>query len=296
MLKDGGHILNLIFVLVVVYASAAYGAIASNWTNPDAQLPAFSSTYLVGERILLSWLALNQSRNDLWLTRYKPSTDSFALRIASGLDISYAGSFAWIIAVENEQVLSDTRFEFQFVPAGANYNASAPTELASPGFNLMLVNQGTLPNGTVAATTAIASETDASPTSLPTSASLSSRPPVASSPPPDDDPGLDDAAIAGIAIGVFIAVGLAGFATGYFVFKRWQVRHTKEAYANSEATSNGPYEILGDRRHPVEALGKEAEVHELNVSETTLVAEAASTPVHEVCNTLKKPGLHEMPG
>ncbi|KAK5085013.1 hypothetical protein LTR70_007707 [Exophiala xenobiotica] len=143
MLKDGSRILNLVLIVV-----------AFNWTNPNARLPSFSSTYLIGERILLSWLALNQSRNDLWLTRYNVSTDDFALRIASDLDISNAGSFAWVIAVSDNEVLADTRFEFQFVPAGSYYNATAPTELASPAFNVMLVNQATSPNGSVAATTA----------------------------------------------------------------------------------------------------------------------------------------------
>lgn len=298
MLKDGSRILNLVLIVVALHASTAFGSIASNsnWTNPNARLPSFSSTYLIGERILLSWLALNQSRNDLWLTRYNVSTDDFALRIASDLDISNAGSFAWVIAVSDNEVLVDTRFEFQFVPARSNYNATAPTELASPGFNIMLVNQATSPNGSVAATTAAVSGTSAPPSSLPPSVSLNGSRPSASDPSPTNEPRLDGAAIGGIAIGVLAAVGLGGFAIGYFVFKRRQARHNKKPTSESAISTDGPYEILGDRRQPVEVVGKEAEVHELNVSEETLVAEADSAPVHEVCNTFKRPGLYEMPG
>lgn len=280
------------FVLITaLHGSIIHASIARNWTNPNARLPSFTSTYLVGERILLSWLALNQSQNDLWLTRFDVSTDDFALRIASHLDVSNAGSFAWTIAVSDDEVLTDTRFEFQFVSAGSSYDATAPTELASPGFNLMLVNQATLPNGTVANTT----------TGTPSNSSSSVSPGVSSSPAlnPGRDTsktGLNDAAIAGIAVGVLAAVGLCGFAVGYLAFKRRQARHNHKTAGDSHVTMTGPYEILGDRMHPTEAAGKVTEVHEMNTPPETTVAEAGSSTVHEINNTVKRPGLHEMAG
>lgn len=80
------------------------------------------------------------------------------------------------------------------------------------------------------------------------------------------------------------------------VFKKRQARHKPKAADNLDVTMTGPYEILGDRRHPTEVLGKEAEVHEMNASKETIVAEAGGSQVHEVGNTMKRPGLHEMPG
>jgi len=284
MPKDSSRFLSFAFIISALHLSAAHARIASNWTNPNAQLPSFTSTYLVGERIMLSWLALNQSQNDLWLTRFDVSTDDFALRIASDLDISNTGSFAWTIAVSDDEVLTDTRFEFQFVAAGSNYNATAPTELASPGFNLMLVNQVTQPNGTAAST-----RTDAPSIS-------SAGPPSTSNQPSADESRLSHAVIAGIAIGVIAAVGLGGFAVGYLVFKKRQARHNQTIGGNSDVTVTGPYEVLGDDTHPMEVIKKEAAIHEMNSSQDTIVAESGGTPVHEVSNTIKRIGLHEMPG
>lgn len=56
---------------------------AANWTKPNGKLPSFTDSYTVGERIILSWQPLNQSFNDLWLTRYDTATDDFALRLNS---------------------------------------------------------------------------------------------------------------------------------------------------------------------------------------------------------------------
>ena len=284
MLSRSISFLSWVTLSFALHMSTVAASIASNWTNPNARLASFTSTYLVGERILLSWLPLNQSHNDLWLTHYDSSIDDFALRVASEIDISNSGSFAWTIAVDDDEVLVDTRFEFQFVTAGLSYNATASTELASPGFNLMLVNQATPPNGT------------ATPSDIPASASPSGGSQHTSNPIPNDDPGLSTAGIVGISVGLLAAVGLGGFAIGYLVFKRRQIRHNQELAAASGMTTAGPYEILSDRRHPAEAIGKEGEVHELKTSRDSVVLEAGGGVVHEVGNTTKRPGLHEMPG
>ena len=271
--------------------------ITSDWTNPDARLPSFSNTYLVGEMILLAWQPLNKSMSDLWLMRYNTSVDTFALRIASTLDISAAGSFPWTIALAEEDVFEDTRFELSFVPEGANYDAKALSNIVSPGFNLMMVNQATPPNGTAVSNTSVplSIATSGTSTEASTTATAIVASPLNSS--SNDNSGVSTATIGGIAVGVIVAVGLAGFAIGYFVFKKRQSRHNqKETIGNPEVTLAGPYEILGDRRHPVEVNGKERQVHEINCSQDTIVSKSDRALVHEVGNTVKRPGLHEMPG
>ena len=292
----------LVVLLLLPYRTSA--SVATNWTNPNARLPSFSSTFLVGERIYLSWLALNDSSNDLWLTRYATITDDFALRIASDLYIGTDGSFAWTIALSNEEVLQDTRFEFQFVPAGANYDPQATTDLASPAFNLMLVNQNTLPNGTAGAMTGEISPTATSTSFSSATAAQTSSSSLSSSTHSSsgNNATISSAAAGGITAGVLAVVGLAGFAGGYWVFKKRQARHNKTIRTagdtGSDITMTGPYEILGDRRQPIELNDKEARVHELNVSQETMVTESDSSPVFEVNGggMKRRDGLHEMPG
>lgn len=57
----------------------------------------------------------------------------------------------------------------------------------------------------------------------------------------------------------------------------------------------GPYEVLGNNSPSVEVSGKETQVHEMNASQT-LAHESDSAPIHEISNTVKRPGVHEMPG
>lgn len=265
---------------------------ASNWTNPDARLPSFSSTYLVGEKIYLSWQPLNQSTDDLWLIRYDTS-NKYSLRIATTLDISQANSFPWTIAVPEEEVQQDTRFLFAFVPTGSTYDAAADSGLDSPAFNLMMVNQATPPNGTVSAS----STNLATPTATATTNS-SSVSPVSPTSSPDSHHrhDLSSTKIAGIAVGVILAVGLACAVAAFWIYKKRKSRHVQNVPANSDVLMTGPYEALGSSRSPSELNTKEIQVHELTSSQETLAHESDSTPVHEVGNTVKRPGLHEMPG
>lgn len=283
-------ILSLAFFLV----SPILATIANNWTNPNARLPDFSSTYLVGERVYLSWQPLNNSLSDLWLRRYSTSTDEFALRIASSLDIGVAGSFAWTIAVSEEEVLIDTRFTFVFVIQGSSYGTDTASDFESPGFNLMIVNQATPPNGTVSSTGAAASTVrpttfSATPTISPAGASLTSPPPSSGS------SALDSSQIVGIAVGTLAFMGLAGFCAGYYVFKRRLTKHMQRLKTQLKEPMKGPYEVLGNNSPSVEVSGKETQVHEMNASQT-LAHESDSAPIHEISNTVKRPGVHEMPG
>lgn len=286
----GSGLIVVLFLVLPIRATTA-----SNWTNPSAHLPSFTSTYLVGERILLSWQPLNLSTNDLWLIRYNISND-FTLRIASALDLSQAGSFPWTIAVSEEEVEMDTRFMFAFVPTGSSYDATQDSGLDSPAFNLMMVNQNTPADGTPsssspnapASPTTSSSGSQSSPSSTDTASSTSTS--------SNDRSHLSTGAIAGIAVGVLAAVGLACFFGGYLVFKKRLSRHTQKINADSDVPMTGPYEALGSRHAPAEMIAKETRVHEMTSSVETLAHESDGIPVHEVSNTVKRPGLHEMPG
>lgn len=291
MFRPNLHSFNVgLLVVLFLLLPAIRATTATNWTNPNARLPSFSSTYLVGERIYLSWQPLNQSTNDLWLIRYDPS-ENFTLRIASALDLSQSGSFPWTIAVAEQEVVSDTRFMLAFVPTGTNYDATSDSTLDSPAFNLMLVNQNTAPNGTVAPSAAQSSTV--SRTTTPTSAASSTS---SSSSPPGAGSHLSSVETASIAVGVLAAVGLACFFGGYLVFKRRQSRHKQKLSADAGVDMTGPYSALGSDRAPAEMNAKEASVHEMTSSKDSLAHESDSTPVHEVGNTIKRPGVHEMPG
>lgn len=281
-------VLVLLFLVSTVHATAA-----SNWTNPNARLPSFSSTYLVGERIYLSWQPLNQSVDDLWLIRYDTS-DNFTLRIASALDLSQPGSFPWTIAVSEQEVELDTRFTFAFVPTGTNYDAANDSTLDSPAFNLMMVNQNTPPNGTPSASAAQSSSTSEPSTDATSAASSSAS--SNSSTSSDGGSHMSTVETASIAAGVLAAVGLACFFGGYLIFKRRQSRHKQKLNADTDVAMTGPYAALGTDHAPAEMNAKEASVHEMIASKETLAHESDSSPVHEVGNTVKRPGLHEMPG
>jgi len=292
---------SLALLFFALQASPALASVATNWTNPSAYLPSFSSTFLVGERILLSWLALNDSTDDLWLTRYDNNVDTFSLRIASEVDVSVDGSFAWTIALSSLEVLKDTRFDFQFVPTGSTYDAAAEPQLESPAFNIMLVNQSTPPNGTVAATSSSAPATATSSsapdaTSVPAkNSTISSVPP----PPTNNHSHFSTGAIAATAIGVLALIAFAGFGAGFWTFRKRRARHNTNitlGSSDSAPTTTGPYEILGDRKQPVEINSKELREYEMKYPKETDVHESLSSPIHEVGNTLKRPGLHEMPG
>lgn len=267
--------------------------VARNWTNPNANLPSFTSTYLVGERIYLSWQPLNQSTNDLWLVGYAASND-FTLRIASALDLSQPGSFPWTIAVGQEQVEADTRFMLAMVPTGSAYVATTDSGLNSPAFNLMMVNQNTPPNGTASGSaTATGTTTGITSPATVTSSSASAT----SEPSHSRNPShLSTMETIGIAVGVLAVVGLACFFGGYLLFKKRVSRHTKKLSTDLGVPMTGPYEVLGSNHDPAEMNGKGAQVHEMVASREVLSHESDSTPVHEVGNTVKRPGLHEMPG
>lgn len=290
MSRPGLHSLDLGLLVFLSLFSSTSATIASNWTNPNARLPSFSSTYLVGERITLAWQPLNQSTNDLWLTRYDIS-NNYTLRIAYDLDISQAGSFQWTIAVPQEEVEHDTRFAFAFVPAGSIYDAATDSNLDSPAFNLMMVNQATPPNGTVSPSSAGST----SPTALPSASTSTTEPSATLVPSSDESSGLSSPKIIGIVVGVLAVLGFISLA-GLLVFKKKKSRHTQNLSVDSDVTVTGPYEVLGSNRSPSELNSKEIQVHEMTCSQDTLAHESGGTPVHEIANTVKRPGLHEMPG
>jgi hypothetical protein len=62
------------------YASAQSTANAG-WTAPPASAGDFAQQYTNGDAITLSWNALNNSKADLWVTAYDPTTDGFATLI-----------------------------------------------------------------------------------------------------------------------------------------------------------------------------------------------------------------------
>lgn len=281
-------LLVLLFLVPTIRATTA-----RNWTNPNALLPSFSSTYLVGERIYLSWKPLNQSVNDLWLIRYN-TADNYTLRIASTLDLSQPGSFPWTIAVSQEEVEADTRFMFAFVPTGTGFDPATDTGLDSPAFNLMMVNQNTPPNGT--ASPSAAQTTSFSGVSTITATSSSSSAPSNSSVASDSGSHSGTVKTASIAAGVLAAVGLVCLVAGYFIFKRRQLRHKQKLQADTDAAMTGPYSALGSKHAPVEMNSKEVWPHEMAASKETLAHESDSSPIHEVANTVKRPGLHEMAG
>lgn len=199
------------------------------------------------------------------------------------LDISQPSSLDWTIAVSDEEVLKDTRFMFQFLPKGAAYDPKSSVGIASPGFNLLLVNQQSQPNGTAGATTTSTSETSSKSTSTSLSATSSSAA-QASNPTSKDNgrsrQGMSAGAKTGIAIGVVFLVTIAAA----LIF-RWMV-HRRKVQQDKAMQENitGPYEILGDRTFPKELQSKE-----------TAVSESDGSPIYEISTTTKRPDLHELP-
>lgn len=218
------------------------------------------------------------------------------LTVTVDQNISVAGSYDWTIAVDSDEIAKDTRFIFQFLPAGEAYDPTAVPELPSPAFNLITVNQQAPPNGTIGAPSLVpatstsvgslqASET-ASPTinNSPSNTALSGS--TGSSP-------LSGAAKAAIAVAASVIGVAAMVGTLYAVgaYRRRAKRHTPP-----EEKAEGPYEILGNSKQPIELNSKETIVHELNSSKETMVYESDSSTIYEIATTTKRPGLHELPG
>lgn len=207
------------------------------------------------------------------------------------LDISLPGSFDWTIGISDEEVLKDTRFALQFLPIDASYSASKKAEITSPGFNLLLVNQQSPPNGTVGATLPSSTATTSSATSASASAIQSYLPSdIAQN---QNSNGLSAGGIAGVVIAVF-AIILSAILVGYILFKRQQRKNV--AIITEDEKVNGPYEVLGDRQQAIEMSSKDTAVYELSHSRETLSSqEVGGSQIHEAYTTIKRPGLHELP-
>lgn len=219
--------------------------------------------------------------------------DNFTLRIASDLDLGVSGSYAWTVAVTDAVILADTRFVLDFTPTGSVYDAQAQMQLQSPAFDIMLVNQNTAPNGTIEPTITTTSSTSSSAT---TNAGKTTSSALSDSPSPKH---FSIGAASGIAVAVLASVGLIGFVIGYLVFKKKQTRHNHKISpggSNSDIILTGPYEVLGDRKQPAEMKAEEPQGHQLTVSKEVTLNELNNTIIHEASTTVKRPGLHEMPG
>jgi hypothetical protein len=248
------------------------------WNNPQSSQPDFSQTYYTNNNIVISWSALNNSIDDLWLSPYDAS-DTYSLRIATFVNLTDAGSLAWTVFVDETENALDNRFKFSFVPAEIDFQSAQLNKqtISSPGFLILRNNQGSsiatslLPTGT--STALIVSSTADSFSASPTYTADAGNASQSSS-----SSGLGTSAKAGISIAV-IAVTIIFLGLVIWIARlRRRVRAVKNhrsagiispspeskpemsetahelpsPVVGSDRTVSSLQELVGDRRQPTE--------------------------------------------
>ncbi|KIW12397.1 hypothetical protein PV08_09674 [Exophiala spinifera] len=260
------------------------------WSIPDGAKPNFTEVYNDGNSITWSWQALNHSMSDLWLTSYDP-TLSYAVRIASNINITEPGTLPWTITVNQTLIDIDDRFVLRFTLTGTDIYPLSPSQFPSPAF-IVLKRGETLASTSVGATATVLgveSITIEIPTATAASTNITSVGAASSvpsglldgnsssvSPSSSSGSGLGTGAKVGIGVGVaalvVVILGLCFVVLRlYRRLKATSNRHSqgiipdhpeKDNMTSASSTPavreiSGLHEALGDRRHPTELGSKQ---------------------------------------
>ncbi|KAJ9627566.1 uncharacterized protein PV06_05906 [Exophiala oligosperma] len=277
----------LLFSLLLLKTSVFAQSVVP-WSIPDGTKPNFTDVYNNGNSITWSWQALNHSMSDLWLTSFDP-TLSYAVRIASNINITEPGTLPWTITVNETLIDIDNRFVLRFTLTGTDIYPLYPNQFPSPAF-IILKRGATLAPASLSSVVATATQFSESTTATTAAASITSLIAPASSVPsgltessPSSDSsssggsGLSTGAKVGIGIGVTaLVVVILGLCFAvlrlYRRVKATSNRHSQGIipdYPDKETTTSGAstpvireisglHEATGDRRHPAE-LGSKRE-------------------------------------
>jgi len=277
-------------MLTLAYPSLLFGllltqgALAQNvgqWNIPEGTRPNFTDVYNNGNSITWSWQGMNRSMSDLWLTSFDP-TASYALRVASNINITEPGTLPWTITVTETQIDIDDRFCLRFVLTGTDIFPLHADQFPSPAF--LILKRGQTLSATTASSPANVRSSSVGATSAAATnpfSTTSSSPSISATPHPAIDPprpGLSAGAKAGIAVGVaavlVIILGLSFWVMRlYRRVKAASNHHSKgiiPEYHESMPTNaadatptikyiSGVHEVVGDRRQPTEMSTKREE-------------------------------------
>ncbi|KAL6250397.1 hypothetical protein RBB50_002699 [Rhinocladiella similis] len=276
----------LLYSFLLVKATALAQDVVP-WNIPEGVKPNFTDVYNNGNSITWSWQALNHTMSDLWLTSYDP-TLSYALRIASNINITEPGTLPWTITVNETFIDIDDRFVLRFTLTGTDIYPLLPNQFPSPAFIILkrgetLASASLSSNPTAtgvesaAASTVGVSNTDTVTPASSVPSSLTDVSPSDTASSSSGSSGLSTGAKVGIGIGVtalvVIILGLCFVVMRlYRRVKATSNRHSQGIvpdYPDKGATSSGTstpaireisglHEAVGDRRHPAE-LGSKRE-------------------------------------
>ncbi|KIV77988.1 hypothetical protein PV11_09759 [Exophiala sideris] len=247
---------------------------AGQWIIPDGAKANFTDVYNNGNSLTWSWEGMNHSMSDLWLTSYDP-TLSYALRVASNINITESGTLPWTITVNDTLIDIDDRFCLRFVPTGTDIFPFQTDQFPSPAF--LILQQGQpLPAATDSTSTFSPTPASTASSQATTTASSFSSTSSSSAPPPPSKPNLSAGAKAGIGIGA-AAVFFIIMALLFVVLRLYRrvkaasnqhsrgiiPEHSEGTPAMTPSTVpvirqiSGLHEALGDRRHPTELMVKQ---------------------------------------
>lgn len=265
------------------------------WTNPPSSAPAFTSTFANGDFITLSWLGLNHSLSDLWLTS-ADANNPYSFRIAANINITAPGTLPWSITVNETEIAIDNRFELKFVPTRTDINrAETFDQIVSPGFVLLqsdafvvtstasIAPQSVVQSSTNASVAATAEATISSQFTPGVTDGSAVEPAATSSPPsPSSEPASSSGLSTGAKAGIGVAVGGVFLIILVLMFWVLRLRQRVKAVSNqhswgilpdsptdttatlssmtlTEKHIPGLHEVHGDRRQPSELGTKDKE-------------------------------------
>ncbi|RMZ89627.1 hypothetical protein DV736_g3139, partial [Chaetothyriales sp. CBS 134916] len=113
----------ILHLTILISTTRFASALTPQWLVPDSSQPNLATTWNDGDSVTLSWATLNSSICDLWLTDPNSSND-YAIRLASNIDLDEAGTLPWSINIGNEQLHISDVFVLCFIPTGQAYTPS----------------------------------------------------------------------------------------------------------------------------------------------------------------------------
>ncbi|KAF1987087.1 hypothetical protein K402DRAFT_63020 [Aulographum hederae CBS 113979] len=110
----------------------------TSWLVPDGSQEELSETYIAGQIINLSWSALNNSREDLWVTSW--GEHRYTQLVAEDIDVSYSNTHSWTIDITDSELSRDQRFFLRLYPTnGGRWQAPVEQDFFdSPGFYVLM--------------------------------------------------------------------------------------------------------------------------------------------------------------
>ncbi|RMZ76072.1 hypothetical protein DV737_g5024, partial [Chaetothyriales sp. CBS 132003] len=265
--------LTTIIHLAILISTARFAsALTRQWLVPDSSQPSLATTWNDGDSVTLSWTALNSSICDLWLTNPN-SSNNYAIRLATNINLDNAGTLPWSINIGTEQLSISDVFELCFIPTGQAYTPSSLSQsqqpqITSPSF-VVLAEGSTRPSSTTATTAATIATTAATPTGT-----------AIVSPGPEKSVGLSTGVKIGASVAIVAALSLI-IGLLFWVFRLR--RRVKQARAAED-----------DRKDILRSDSSDADL-EMTPSPSPSPRLTSPPPV-QLGNTKRQtlPGLHEM--